>query len=321
MVQRTAHRTTGRPCVPIQSKWMHVGFQRTAVCCNRGTAMRLDKTTIATIGLCVVAIIAALYARNLIYPQAAARPDAQWSALGSDPYAGGRITIHYHERPPYYITYGNSVGGIIGDRINFVFEQAGIPLAWQKTPAARQLDILKKNARREGAAGWFRTPEREQFTKFSWPIYQDRPTVALTRADQKTLHSGMGLGAAVSDQHLRLLRKKGYSYGPHIDGMLDRHTPAQLVTETDNLGMLKMIHTHRADYFFIAEEEANDLLARTDLSATAFRIVTFADIPAGNRRYILFSRRVERTTIERLNRVIRHYGVDAPDTGAPPDDA
>lgn len=277
--------------------------------------MRPDKMTVAIIALCVAAIIATLYARNLIYPDAPAVPNTDTGEMGSDPYAGGRITIHYHERHPYYVSHGQSVGGIIGDRINFVFEQAGIPLAWQKTPAARQLEIIKKNERREGAAGWFRNAERERFAKFSWPIYQDGPTVALARADQEQLRTGANLAATLSDRRLRLLRKESYSYGSHIDRLLDQLKPEQVITNTDNLGMLRMIHTRRADYFFIAKEEAGDLLGRTDLPASAFTIVSFADMPAGNRRYILFSRRVEATTIERLNRVIRHYGVEAPDQG------
>jgi len=275
--------------------------------------MRPDKMTIAVFGLCLAAIITTLYARNLIYPNTPLEQDVDTREMGSDPYAGGRIIIHYHERHPYYISHGKSVGGIIGDRINFVFEQAGIPLAWQKTPATRQLDIIKENERREGAAGWFRTAERERFAKFSWPIYQDRPAIALTRADQELLRSSANLSATISDHRLRLLRKKSYSYGLHIDGLLDRLKPTQVMTETDNLGMLRMIHTRRADYFFIAEEEAADLLARTDLPASAFKKIAFRDMPAGNRRYILFSRRVEATTIERLDRVIRHYGVEALD--------
>jgi len=277
--------------------------------------MKSDKIIIAVICLCMAAIIATLYARNLIYPKASLVTHADTTETGSDPYAGGRITIHYHERPPYYTTHGKSVGGIIGDRINFVFEQAGIPLAWQKTPAVRQLDIIKENERREGAAGWFRTAERERFARFSHPIYQDRPTIALARTDQGLLQPGARLAATISDRRLRLLRKQGYSYGSHIDGLLDQLQPEQVVTDTDNLGMLRMIHTRRADYFFIAEEEAEDLLARIELPASVFKKISFADMPAGNRRYILFSRRVEETMIERLDRVIRHYGVGAPGQG------
>jgi ABC-type amino acid transport substrate-binding protein len=239
--------------------------------------------------------------------------------MGSDPYAGGRITIHYHERHPYYVSHGKSVGGIVGDRINFVFNQAGIPLAWQQTPAIRQLDIIKKNARREGAAGWFRTPEREAFAKFSRPIYRDRPTIAIVRADQQSIRSGGTLGDTLSNRQLVLLRKDGYSYGGFIDRQLETYKPSQLVTSADNQGMLRMLHARRVDYFFIAEEEAHGLLSHSGLPASDFKTITFTDMPGGNRRYILFSRRVESSTIDRLDRVIANYGIDEPDNNGSTD--
>jgi len=42
----------------------------------------------------------------------------------------------------------------------------------------------------------------------------------------------------------------------------------------------------------------------------AFNIVTFSDTPNGNLRYIMFSRRVEASTIDRLNRIIQRIGLD-----------
>jgi polar amino acid transport system substrate-binding protein len=278
--------------------------------------MTPDKTTMVVFVVCMIAIAVALYARIAIYPNDTRESSAVNHETGSDPYAGGRITIHYHERNPYYITRGNSVGGIIGDRINFIFNQAEIPLAWQKSPARRQLDIIKKNDRREGAAGWFKTPERETFAKFSRAIYQDRPAIALSRADQEMIQSGGTLADTLSNRRLLLLIKDGYSYGPFIDRQLEQFNPRRKVTSADNLGMLKMIDSHRADYFFISEEEAEVLLTHSGLPVPDFKTITFTDMPEGNYRYILFSRRVEAWTIDRLNEVIGHYGIDEPDNGS-----
>jgi polar amino acid transport system substrate-binding protein len=276
--------------------------------------MKPDRSTMITLIVCLAAVVAALYARTVIYSSIQGTRGDESEQLGRDPYDGGRITIHYHERPPYYITRGNGVGGIIGDRIAFVFSQANIPLAWRKTSAKRQLEIIKANERREGAAGWFKNAQRETFAKFSLPIYRDRPTVALTRADENRIRSGGRLADLLANPDVRLLRKEGYSYGALIDGLIATTRPRQIVTSTDNTGMLNFIHTHRADYFFIAPEEADHLLSESALPGTGFRKITFSDMPAGNRRYILFSRRVESTTIERLNRHISMYAVEAPDT-------
>ena len=278
--------------------------------------MKPDRLTMVVCTVCMVAITMALYLRTAIYPSLPPRSELAARKTDHNPYSGGVIIVHYHERHPYYISQGKGVGGIMGDRINFVFEQAGIPLAWQKTPAKRQLDIIKTNRGREAAAGWFKTPERQIFAKFSQPIYQDRPTIALVRADQKLIQSGGPLAEALANPRLRLLRKDGYSYGDFIDGLIDRFQPNQTITLADNVSMLKMIHTRRVDYFFIALEEADDLLTRAGLPAPDFKKITFTDMPEGNRRYVIFTRQVEDSTIERLNRIIRYYRVDPPDDGS-----
>lgn len=278
--------------------------------------MKPDKPTLVVCTVCMAAITVALYTRTAIYPTAPTRSGPEVLEMEKDTYHSGRIIIHYNERHPYYISRGKGVGGIIGDRINFVFEQAGIPLAWQKTPATRQLEIIKKNSGREGAAGWFKTPEWESFAKFSQPIYQDRPTIALARIDQELIQSGKTLADTLANPRLHLLRKDGYAYGAFIDELLDRYQPNQTVTLAENVDMLKMIHTRRVDYLFIAREEADDLLTRAGLPASEFKKVTFTDMPEGYRRYLLFSRQVEDSTIDRLNRIIRNYRIDQPDDGS-----
>jgi hypothetical protein len=80
-----------------------------------------------------------------------------------------------------------------------------------------------------------------------------------------------------------------------------------------------MLHTRRVDYFFIAEEEAHVLLSHSGLPASDFKTITFSDMPGGNCRYILFSRRVEASTIDRLDRVIANYGIDEPDNSGSTD--
>lgn len=278
--------------------------------------MKPDKSTLIVCAMCMAAITVALYTRTAMYPTTPARSGFEVQETVKYKYLNSGITIHYHENQPYYISRGKGVGGIIGDRINFVFEQAGIPLAWHQTTAKRQLEIIGKNSGREGAAGWFKTPERESFAKFSQPIYQDRPTIALARADQELIQSGKTLADTLANPRLRLLRKDGASYGAFIDELLERYQPDQTVTLADNVDMLKMIHTRRVDYLFIAREEAEDLLTRVGFPASDFKKITFTDMPEGNRRYILFSRQVEDSTIDRLNRVIRYYRIDQPDDGS-----
>lgn len=217
------------------------------------------------------------------------------------------IVVYYHERRPYYVTTPNQVHGLIADRVNWVFKDAGINYVWQKTPAKRQLEIIRNNEQLACAVGWFKTPERDAFGNFTLPIYLDNPTMAIARADNDQINSGGLLARTLSNRRLRLLRKDGYSYGRFIDDGIKEYAPREIVTTAENLSMVKMIHTHRADYFFISKEEAEDVILCSDLPRKDFKVVRFSDMPQGNKRYLICSRKIEEITLLRLNRGIKNY--------------
>jgi len=215
------------------------------------------------------------------------------------------ITLHYHERRPYYITEPDGIHGLCADPANQIFQKAEIPYCWQKTPAKRQLEIIKQNKRMACAVGWFRNKEREKFAKFTLSIYQDKPTLALARADNSRIESGFPIEKTMTDRKLCLLQKDSYSYGKFIDEKIRQFKPVAVKTTGDNLGMLKMIYAHRGDYFFLADEEALGLILQSGFSKKAFKLVRFSDIPAGNKRHILCSMAVDDSIIDRLNRAIQ----------------
>jgi polar amino acid transport system substrate-binding protein len=86
--------------------------------------------------------------------------------------------------------------------------------------------------------------------------------------------------------------------------MIDQYRPNQKTTTAENIGMLKIIHEGLADYFFISEEEAMDLVHTSGLLAEDFKVVHFVDVPAGNRRYLLFSKKMDKNIIEKVNAAI-----------------
>ena len=220
---------------------------------------------------------------------------------------GDAVVLYYHERRPYFVTMGHQVHGLIADRVNWVFREAGIPYEWQKIPAKRALEMIRRNTQRACAVGWFKTPDREAFGRFTLPIYLDSPTMAIARADNDQIKSGRPLAETLANYHLRLLRKDGYSYGQFIDEGFKRYGAREILTSADNLGMVKMIHTHRADYFFIAREEAEDLILCAELPIKSFKIIQFSDMPPGNKRYLICSRRVDDMTRLRINCAIKDY--------------
>lgn len=228
------------------------------------------------------------------------------SPLGLDE-PDGPIVLYYHERRPYYVTTPNQVHGLIADRVNWVFNDTGIPYVWRKTPAKRQLEMIRSNEQRACAVGWFKTPEREAYGHFTFPIYMDSPTMAIARADNDQIHSGGTLAQTLAKRRLKLLRKDGYSYGQYIDDNLKRYAPREIITTAENLSMIKMIHTHRADYFFIAKEEAEDLVLCSGLPLEDFKAIEFVDMPPSNKRYLICSRQIDKMTQLRLNSAIKDY--------------
>lgn len=252
--------------------------------------------------LCVVLAVMVLYGKTFI-PHGRSSPSLSNPTASSPP--EDIITIHYHERPPYYMTGPLGVYGLCADPAKLAFKHANIKFQWAKTPARRQMDILKHNNSTDCLLGWFKNPEREKFAKFTHPIYQDKPTIALARADNNKLQSNKSLEEIFRNPDLILLRKNGYSYGEFIDTKIAKLNPRQVMTNAENIGMLKMIHSRRADYFFISEEEAIELTASSGLLQADFTFIRFANIPQGNKRYLLFSQRVEDPVIEKINTALK----------------
>ncbi|GAB6191278.1 substrate-binding periplasmic protein [Desulfocastanea catecholica] len=216
------------------------------------------------------------------------------------------ITVHFHERRPLYIAYKNEARGLVANPIGQAFAYADIPFSWQETPASRQLEIIKNNADKSCAAGWFKTAERETFGQFSLPIYQDKAFVAITRADNTLLGDVETLERVFQERRLQVLVKDGYSYGPYIDDHLRRLAPRQVTTTADNQNLMRMIQTYRADYCFMTEEEAQDQLLFSGLKNSDFKLVHFSDMPRGNKRYLICSKKVDQKTMQRLNDALRY---------------
>ncbi len=260
--------------------------------------------------ICLCLAVAMLYVKPFLADRMFHHPASMpvLSERGSRP----EITMLYHERPPYYVTGPLGIYGLCVDPVKKAFSAAEISVKWVKMPAARQMDMLKFNVPNTCAVGWFKTPDREKFALYSRAIYQDTSMVVLARADNPHLVSGLPLARTLENRELTFLRKDGYSYGPYIDVMLEAHVPRQVMTTAENIGMLKNIHEGLADYFFISEEEARELIHTSGLLTETFQLIRFPDVPAGNRRYLLFSRSTDKNLVDRVDAAI--IQVLAPDT-------
>jgi len=217
------------------------------------------------------------------------------------------ITLHYNERPPYLVTTADGVTGLTGSPATIVFHKANLPFYWKQTPSKRQMYLLQQNQGQDCLVGWFKNSEREKYAKYTLPIYRDVPQVALTQANNQRIDAIDTVDALFSDDGLTMLVKDGYSYGEFLDQKIAEYNPVREVTTVENSGMLKMVQANRADYFFIAPEEAEGVIETTAFSKDDFKFVRLQDIPYGEYRYILCSLQVDDSVIDRLNVAIKQY--------------
>ena len=71
--------------------------------------------------------------------------------------------------------------------------------------------------------------------------------------------------------------------------------------------MLRKIYHGRNDYLFISLEEADALIEFSGLPKKDFKYITFSDMPAGEKRYILCSQKVSDEIIDKMNIAITEY--------------
>lgn len=158
------------------------------------------------------------------------------------------IAILYNDRPPYQVTHQDgSVSGLSATPAAQAFKIAGIPVIWVRVPTNRQLSLIKHDSEKACALGWFRKPDREQYAKFTVPIYRDKPTVALSGA-RFTVPAGTTLAEVLARKGVRVLVKDLYSYGPYIDDLLKTLRPDVIRTTSENHQMVQMIQAGRADF-------------------------------------------------------------------------
>jgi polar amino acid transport system substrate-binding protein len=215
------------------------------------------------------------------------------------------LELLYHERAPYYVVGADgNVGGLAGDPVGHALRSSGLAYRWVSMAANAQLKAIQEATAPVCALGWFKTPAREEFAKFTSPIYRDRPQVLLLRNGDRRVLRHRTVDEIFSDPGLRLGAKLGYSYGAKIDADIERLKPVQVTTSQDMVGMLRMLAGERFDYFLSSAEEAPIIIA--GFPEAGGKIVTHElnDMPQGNERYLLCSRNTPDQLIERFNAAI-----------------
>jgi uncharacterized protein (TIGR02285 family) len=213
------------------------------------------------------------------------------------------LQILYSVRPPYYIVEENgNFSGLVSGPVFETLKQAGIKSDWKVLSPKRQLEAIRQDLGPACSPGWFKKPEREEFAKFSVPVYRDRPQILVMRpADHRNLKHEK-ITALLADPKYRLGVKLGYSYGGFFDGLIKDLKPKTISTSQDLSGMAKMLQGKRFDYFITTPEEFQVLFSTDQRSRSDVVAAEFNDIPPGNHRYLMCSKSVPDNVLETFNR-------------------
>jgi uncharacterized protein (TIGR02285 family) len=221
------------------------------------------------------------------------------------------LALMYYERPPFMMDSTDasgtvSVNGISADPSAAAMKAAGLPFRWHKFGAKRIMEIIQENSLAACGVGWFKTAEREQYAKFSRPIYRDKPWVALT-PKKFTLPANTTIASLLTNKDNRILVKENFTYGG-LDLLMQKAQSTRISTTAEISQMVQMIKANRADIMFLADEEASYLLEQGGFRASDFNLVRFPDMPKGILRYFMCSKKVPDEVIQKLNAVIRFEG-------------
>ncbi|MYM39327.1 transporter substrate-binding domain-containing protein [Duganella qianjiadongensis] len=215
------------------------------------------------------------------------------------------VQVLYSERPPYLLPSAEGgPGGLTGAPATRAFKQAGIATRWLKLPTNRQLLTIRDSKLPSCAIGWFRTPERERYARFSRPLYHDKDWTVLAHSSLAEQGAG-SLHELMQHKEVRILVKDNYSYGSELDKLLARTNPVLAVSTAPTSKMVQSISMGAADMMFISEEEGSYIMEHHPAQQTrSLRLLHLKDLPHGGERYLMCNKAMPEAYMDRLNNAL-----------------
>jgi polar amino acid transport system substrate-binding protein len=215
------------------------------------------------------------------------------------------LHLSFPENPPLAFSNGTGVPrGKFIDALNQRSGAHGLKLSFDSRPAKRILAEVQANRSPICSLGWFKTPERESWAKFSRPVYRDRATVIVSSLPASTYAGITSLQQLMARGVWRIGAISGLSYGPEVDRVLAAY-PAMVERPTVTVEqMLRMVSAGRTPLAVVAEEHLSWFLESEGGDTRLVRL-TLSDLPkTGPQRYIMCSRSTPDALIKRIDAMI-----------------
>ena len=219
---------------------------------------------------------------------------------------GQSLTVSYPERPPYYFTTDKKVpAGSLYELTDKILNEAGIDAQYVSLTIPQIFYVIKYAREPHCSIGWFRTPERELFAKFSEPFFKNNPMVLLTRtALSDRFEEYDRVEQVLADQKLVMAKNVNYSYGQYVDSLLQKLRPKILPSVQTQAELVQAIYHGKADYLLISPEEAEELIRSSKGGKETFTVLSFSDLQRGNERRLMCNQAISDSVLERINDAI-----------------
>lgn len=217
------------------------------------------------------------------------------------------ITVLYSDRPPFMTKQADgTLTGTTATPAMLAFAKAEIPITLREASPARRLLDVKENNTRVCSLGFYKNAERESFARFSNPISQDGRMIALANIKFQ-MTKPVSVDAILQRSDLNILIKKNIFYGPFLESKFAKMKAQRIESAAEFTQLIRLIKFERAQLIFMPEEEAQFYLKEFGYSAADFNLIQFAEMPAGELRYIMCSLQVEESVMAKLNKAIGNF--------------
>ena len=224
--------------------------------------------------------------------------------LAPSPAWGEPLVMAYPNRPPYNYTENGTAAGSLVDLVRTILTAAGIEFAFTEMPSKRILAEIQPEDSRLCSFGWFKTPEREAYARFSRPFVQDTPLQALVLRRNLARFAGKtSLRELATAPALELGLVAGWSYGTVVEETR-KQAGVQVVDIPARQQQALMLAWGRFAYTLVREAEVDEVVRLSGLSPEEFSILPLSDLQARDKRFFLYGRGVPADVLDRINAAI-----------------
>jgi uncharacterized protein (TIGR02285 family) len=216
------------------------------------------------------------------------------------------LLMVFRDKPPYSYLENGALKGFLLERTQKILARAKIESKFVMLPPKRIFQDIQINAEPVCSFGWYKIPEREKYARFSIPMHQDRPHVILASPKSaQVIRRHKTLKSVMADPKLVLAVADGVSYGPELDTMIAAFPGKVDKALVSPLQVAKKLAGNRADLMFIDQDDYDYMMeTNADFRSTGVVRVTYPDLPAGLKRYILCSQKVGEDVMNKINAAI-----------------